>query len=235
MAQGHLDACPSLAPGGLPEDCSCGKEKKHYIDLAKPVIFVSILLIAGGLLTKSGALISEGIHQLFDSAESITNAIVSHYSRKWDEKRARWWGVKIGASLLLIAGYLIMRESIERIQNPSPVSGWMTLFAIAGISLTFWLRKKHHGALKEHHNVNHVLQDWHFLFDLAINGSVLVGGAIMWLKGGWYFIDGYLMITIGAVVSVLALARIAGIEFHTHDSSDDHEGHGHGPECNHKH
>lgn len=234
MAHNHLDACPSLA-SGLSEDCSCDKEKEHYINLAKPVILVSALLYVGGILTGSGALISEATHQLFDSAESITNAIVSHFSRKWDEKRARWWGVKIGAILLLIAGHLIISDGLERIQNPSPVSGWMTLFAIAGISLTFWLRKKHHGALKEHHNVNHILQDWHFLFDLAINGSVLIGGTIMWLKGGWYFIDGYLMITIGVVVGILALARIMGIEFHTHDHGNKHTEHKHGHECNHKH
>lgn len=234
MAQGHLEACPSLV-SKVPGDCTCHKEKEHYISLAKPVILASALLFVGGALTGSGALISEATHQIFDSAESVTNAIVSHFSRKWDEKRARWWGVKIGAILLLIAGYLIISDGLERIQNPSPVSGWMTLFAIAGISLTFWLRKKHHGALKEHHNINHVLQDWHFLFDLAINGSVLIGGIIMWLKGGWYFIDGYLMITIGVVVGILALARIIGIEFHTHDHDDDNTKHHHGPECNHNH
>lgn len=233
----HLEACPSLKPGST-EACTCHKEHEHYIGLAIPVMLVSTLLFIGGALTGSGALYSEAVHQIFDSMESLTNAAVSRVARKGNEKFARWVGVKIGALLLIVASVVfIIPEGWEKIQNPQPVSPWMILFAFAGFRFTLWLRKKHHGAKKEHHNVNHRLQDWHFLADLGIDGSVIIGGTAMWILNGYYSIDGYLMMAIGGIVGLLGVLRIIGIELHSHahdEGSPTHE-HKHGEQCNRHH
>lgn len=227
MEQHHLHACPSHT-SGIPSDCSCDKEVRHYVSLAKPVVLVAAVLLIGGLLTKSSSLISEGLHQLADSAESITNAFVSYFARRGDETSARKTGIRIGATLLLGAGLWIISEGFERTQSPHPVHGYMVFFALFGLIFTLFLRKKHHGAAREHHNENHILQDYHLMTDITINASVLIGGSIMWLKGGWYAIDGYLAVIIGIIVSTIAIGKLFGIKFLSHQ-------HSHGGDCDHNH
>lgn len=230
----HLAACPANSTG-LSEDCSCDKEVAHYLHLAKFPLIVSFTLLVGGALTGSGSLNSEGVHQLVDSFEGITNALVSYSARRGNEDLVREIGARTGAGFLLWAGVWIITEGLERIQDPQPVSGWMMAFAVFGFCMTFYLRDKHHHAKKEHINKNHIIQDWHFLLDLTINSAVLIGGAIMWLKGGWYFIDGYVETTIGIIASIFSIARIFGFKFHTHSDESTPHIHKDGEKCSHKH
>lgn len=236
FTQFHLDACPSNSTG-LSEDCSCDKEAEHYLALAKWSFGLFLFEFLGGLFSGSIALVSDSLHVLLDGTENIVSAIVSKLSRKHqNEKKMRTIGGRISALLLLIAGGVIVHEGWERIITPHEVEWYMAAIATVGLLVNLLQMYLHQGVAKEHRNQTHFWQSRHLWSDIFASIAVIVGGLIMSVSGGLYWIDGVLSIGIGILIMILTCAKILGVEVHSHNHGHghgDHAGHNHGPGCNH--
>lgn len=228
MAHNHLDACPSVA-SGLSEDCSCDKEVIHYLKLAKISFGLFLFELIGGLFSGSMALVSDSLHVLLDGTENIVSVIVSKLSRKHEnEKKMRMIGGRVSALLLLIAGGVIVHEGWERIITPHEVEWYMAVIATVGLLVNLLQMYLHQGVAKEHRNQTHFWQSRHLWSDISASIAVIVGGLIMSVSGGLYWIDGVLSIGIGILIMTLTGLKLLGVEVHSHN-------HEHGSECGHKH
>lgn len=228
MAHNHLDACPSVA-SGLSKDCSCDKEVIHYLKLAKISFGLFLFELIGGLFSGSMALVSDSLHVLLDGTENIVSVIVSKLSRKHEnEKKMRMIGGRVSALLLLIAGGVIVHEGWERIITPHEVEWYMAVIATVGLLVNLLQMYLHQGVAKEHRNQTHFWQSRHLWSDISASIAVIVGGLIMSVSGGLYWIDGVLAVGVGILIMTLTGLRLLGVEVHSHS-------HGHGHECNHKH
>lgn len=213
----HLEACPSVI-SGAPKDCSCEKEVRHYLRLAKLSFSLFVFELLGGIFSGSMALVSDALHVLLDGTENIVSAIVSRLSLKgYDEKFVRDFGGKISALLLLFAGGGIIYEGFERMLNPHEVEWYMVLVAIIGLAVNLWQKSLHNEALEEHRNQTHFWQDRHLISDISASAAVVVGGLIMFFTEGLYWIDGVLSVGIGALIVFFTIAKLFGFELHKHD------------------
>jgi len=225
----HLDKCPSRETGSE-IDCSCNQEKKHYLKLAGISFALFLGEFFGGLLSGSMALMSDSFHVLMDGTENMISVLVSRMARKGiDEQMVRSIGAKVSAALLFIIASSIVYEGYHRFLLPHKVEWYMVLIAIVGLVGNLIQRKIHQGALREHRNVTHFWQDMHLLSDIATSGVVIIGGLIMLITGGFYWIDGLLSVGIGLLIMTFTGARFVGVELHSHDG---HE-HKHDEGCDH--
>lgn len=228
MAQNHLDACPSVV-SGLSKDCSCDKELSHYLKLAKISFGLFLFEFVGGLFSGSMALISDSLHVLLDGTENIVSAIVSKLSRKHEnEQKMRMIGGRVSALLLLIAGSVIVHEGWERLITPHEVEWYMTIIATVGLLVNIAQMYLHQGVANEHRNQTHFWQSRHLWSDISASIAVIVGGLIMSVSDGLYWIDGFLAIGVGILIMTLTGLKLLGIKVHSHS-------HEHGHECDHKH
>ena len=226
----HLTKCPSNSTG-LSEDCSCDREVSHYLNLAKWSFGLFVFELVGGLFSNSMALISDAFHVLADGTENMINVFVSRLSRtKRDEERVRKIGGAISGYLLLFMGALIVYEGWERLVEPHEVRWYMTFIAIVGLGVNLRQRWIHNQALPEHKNNQHFWQDRHLWSDILASIAVIIGGLIMLVSDGLYWIDGALSIAIGIWIVFLTGAKLFGFELHSH-SHDHNDGH----KCDHKH
>lgn len=213
----HLEACPSVR-SGVSKDCSCEKEMKHYLRLAKLSFSLFVFELLGGIFSGSMALVSDALHVLLDGTENIVSAIVSRLSLKgYDEKVVRDFGGKISALLLLFAGGGIVYEGFERILNPHEVEWYMVIIAIIGLTVNLWQKILHDKALEEHRNQTHFWQNRHIISDISASVAVVAGGLIMFFAEGLYWIDGVLSVGIGALIVFFTIAKLFGFELHKHD------------------
>ncbi|MFZ2832278.1 MAG: cation diffusion facilitator family transporter [Minisyncoccia bacterium] len=233
----HLDKCPSKTTG-TEQDCSCDKEQKHYIKLATISFVLFLAEFFGGRFSGSKALEADAFHVLMDGTENMISVLVSRMARKGaDEKKIRSIGAKVSAVLLFFIAGSIVYEGYHRFLSPHKVEGYMVVIAVIGLLGNLLQRKIHQGALHEHRNVTHFWQDMHLLSDIATSVAVIIGGLIMLVTDGYYWIDGLLSINIGVLIMIFTGARFLGVELHSHsheghDPSHDHPGH---DCCKHKH
>lgn len=228
MEKNHLSACPALGNGAA-EDCSCVAEENRYLTLAKGSFILFAFEFVAGWFSGSLALRSDAVHVVVDGTENFVSVIVSRYARKGDEARVRKTGAMISAVLLLFASAWIMYEGVERLTAPHEVSGYMVICAIIGLVVNIRLRKIHLEAPSEHRNITHAWQDWHLLSDISTSVAVIIGGFIMLLADGLYWIDGLLSFGIGAWIAFFTLARMLHLDLHAHPCNDksDCSGHSH--------
>lgn len=233
----HLEKCPSKKTG-MELDCSCDKEVTHYLTLAMWSLWLFVFEFIGGIVSGSMALVSDAFHVLMDGTENMISVLVSRMARKGaDEKKIRGIGAKVSAVLLFFIAGSIVYEGYHRFLSPHKVEGYMVVIATVGLLVNLWQRKIHQGALHEHRNVTHFWQDMHLLSDITTSVAVIIGGLIMLVTDGYYWIDGLLSINIGVLIMIFTGARFLGVELHSHsheghDPSDDHPGH---DCCKHKH
>ncbi|MBI5078147.1 MAG: cation transporter [Candidatus Yonathbacteria bacterium] len=233
MALNHLNACPTLV-SGLSGDCSCDKEVGHYLKLAKISFSLFMLEFLGGLFSGSMALVSDALHVLMDGTENMISVFVSRLSKKGNEQRVRMIGAKISAYFLFCIAGGIIYEGWSRLFDPHPVKWYMIIIAIIGLVINIYQRVIHQKAHAEHRNVTHFWQDMHLLSDIATSVAVIMGGVIMLVAGGWYWIDGMLSMGIGALIMIFTGARILEIKLHSHYHHDHEHKHEEG-ECRHRH
>lgn len=230
----HLNKCPSITTG-LTEDCSCGKEVAHYLNLAKWSFGLFLFEVAAGLFSNSMALVSDAFHVLADGTENMINVFVSHLSREgWNEETVRKVGGVASGLLLLFMGFLIIHEGWERYHEPHEVKWFMTFLAAVGLGVNLRQKWLHNQALPEHRNNQHFWQSWHLWSDIFASVAVIVGGIIMLISNDLYWIDGALSVAIGVWIVILVTAKLCGFEIHSHDHDHQHEHHN-GHKCDHKH
>ncbi len=183
--------------------------------LVGALVVTTVILVAeavGGWLAHSLALLSDAGHMFSDVvAQALSLAALVIAARPADARRTYGWHrVEILAALgnglaLVVLALVIIWEGWRRLHAPVEVhtSLMIPIAAIGFVSnvVGVWLL---HGS----HSLNVKGAYLHILGDTLSSVAVLVGGAIMWLAHGLYWLDPALSIAIGLFIAYSSYALI---------------------------
>ena len=167
--------------------------------------FITAVEVVGGIVSGSLSLLSDALHNFSDGIAMIITFIAIRLSRRprtlkytFGLKRAELLAAIINASTLIIISLLLIKEALERLSNPTPITGNLML-AVAVVSLianalgTVLLKR---GSTN---NLNIRAAYVHLLSDAVSSLAVIVGAVcIMALSIGW--IDPVLTILISLFI-----------------------------------
>lgn len=167
--------------------------RQDHSDLKGRNLFISILLnivitvaqVVGGLLSGSLALLSDALHNFSDVISLIISYVANSLSKQkaslnktFGYKRAEILAAFINASTLIIVAVLLIKEAIERFQNPQQIETdvviWLSIIAILGNGFSVLLLKKDSNS-----NMNLRSAYLHLVTDMMASVAVLVGGLLM--------------------------------------------------------
>ena len=166
---------------------------------------ITIVEIIGGILSGSLSLISDALHNFSDGVSIIITYIAILLSKKprtlkytFGLKRAEILAAIINSSTLIIISFYLIKEAIERLYSPTPVTGTLMLIvASAGLVAnalgTFLLRKGAKG------NINVRAAYFHLLSD-AISSVAVIVGSIFIIFLNIYWVDPLLTILISLYI-----------------------------------
>lgn len=166
---------------------------------------VTIVQIIGGIISGSLALISDAMHNFSDGVAVIITYIAIHLSRRpktikytFGLKRAEIIAAILNSSTLIIISFFLIKEAIERLKSPEPISGNLMLIVaifglIANIVGTILLKK---GSKT---NLNIRAAYFHLLSDVFSSIAVIVG-AIFIIFYKIYWLDPILTILISLYI-----------------------------------
>jgi len=190
------------------------REKKLLLILGFNVTLM-VLELAGGLVSRSLALLSDAGHMLTDSLAVFLSYLAIRWGRM-PATRRRTFGyhraeilvaLANGVALLAIAGY-IFYEAVLRFFNPQEIRTGI-LLAVAAVGFAGNL----FGLLilrgESHDNLNVRSAFFHILADTLSSVGVIAGGVIIWATG-WYWVDSLIGVIVlrGAVDLILEAGEI---------------------------
>lgn len=168
---------------------------QRVLKIAFALTFVYMIIeIAGGLTTGSLALLADGFH-MFGDTMSIGIALFAAWlahrpapsSKSFGYQRVEILAALFNGLALLVMSVLIIRESIERFQDPVPIqAGVMMLIASGGLLINLtaaWLLHR-----DMHTNLNIRGAFLHVLGDLLGSVAALTAGFLI-LTLGWTWAD----------------------------------------------
>ena len=142
---------------------------------------ITVIEIAGGLLSGSLSLISDALHNFSDGIAIIISYIALRLSRKprtsqytFGLKRAQILAAVINSAVLLAVCVYLLREALDKLLHPQPVDGGLMLivasFGLIANLIGTWLL--HRGAKN---NLNIRSAYLHLLSDAVSSVAVIVG------------------------------------------------------------
>ncbi len=189
-------------PGmGHDHGASAASERSLWIVLALTTGFM-VVEVAGGVLTKSLALISDAAHMFTDSAAlAIALAAIGIGKRAADHKRTfGYYRFEIlaaafnAAVLLLVAGY-ILYEAWQRFRDPPEIQTiGMLVIALIGLAVNFaGMRILAAGAASSLNVKGAYLEVW---ADMLGSLGVLFAGVVIYFTR-WVWVDALVAVAIG--------------------------------------
>jgi len=168
-------------------------------------LFVLILELAGGIYTKSLALLGDSFHVLFDlialslvyfSLKLSTRSATGRYS--FGFYRAEIFSAIVNAVLLVVTSVFLFYESFRRLVDPYEIRApEMLVISVIGLAANLYVVWGMHGYDKNNLNVRgaylHVLGD-------ALTSVAVVAGAVIILFTGFTIVDPILTVLIGIVM-----------------------------------
>lgn len=189
-----------------------GTSEKNLIFTMLLNFLITIAEIIGGLLSGSLSLVSDALHNFSDGLAIIITYIAMKLSKKpktlkytFGLKRAEILAAIINASSLIIISFFLIKEAIERLINPTPVTGYL-MFIVAAIGLianfvgTILLKKGSKDNMNMRAAYLHLLSD-------AVSSLAVIIGAIFIIAFKVYWIDPILTI----IISLYILKESYGI------------------------
>lgn len=170
-------------------------------------ILLTIVQIVGGVLSGSLSLIADALHNLSDAGAILIAIFARKIARKpanskmtFGFKRAEILGALINSTTLIIVGFYLIYEAINKFFNPQPIDGWIVVW-IASIALvidavTAWLT--YQSGAKD--NLNLKAAFIHNMSDAMASVVVIIAGSLIILYQ-WYIVD--LLATIAISVYVI--------------------------------
>jgi cobalt-zinc-cadmium efflux system protein len=166
---------------------------------------ITLLQIAGGIVSNSLSLLSDALHNLGDSSAILIAFVAGKIGKKQpDEKRT--FGYKRieilaalfnGAVLMAICLYLFV-EAWRRLMHPEPIHGkimlWVALFGLLANLVSVMVLHK-----DKNHNLNIKAAYLHLLGDTLSSVAVITGGIAIWLYGV-YWIDPAITFLVGMYI-----------------------------------
>ncbi len=148
-------------------------------------IVITVAQVIGGLFSGSLSLLSDALHNFSDVISLIVSYVANKLSKQqaslkktFGYKRAEILAAFINASTLIIVAILLIKEAIERFQNPQEIESslviWLSLVAILGNGFSVLLLKKDSKS-----NMNMKSAYLHLLTDMMASVAVLIGGLLM--------------------------------------------------------
>jgi len=181
-------------------------DRAFKVGIALNAIYV-VVEAGFGIAYNSVALISDAGHNLSDILALVLAWGASWLSRSQPTER-RTYGFKratvlaslSSALLLCMALGIIIWESIQRLSEPSIVSGLVIMFA-AGIGVfingvTAWMFMR-----GRHSDLNIRGAYLHMATDAAVSLGVVVAGGIIFVTG-WYWVDPVLALLVSVVILI---------------------------------
>jgi cobalt-zinc-cadmium efflux system protein len=186
--------------------------------LALTLVVTAVILLAeavGGWLSHSLALLSDAGHMFSDVvSQALALAALVIATRPADARRTYgWYRLEIlaallnGITLFLLAGGILW-SGVQRLRAPVDIH-LGTMLIVAGIGLIAnligaWL-------LHDAKSLNAKGAYLHILFDTLSSVAVLIGGTVMWLAHGLYWLDPVLSMAISVFIvwSAISLVREA--------------------------
>lgn len=160
------------------------KGRKLLITIVLNIV-ITVAQVIGGLVSGSLSLISDALHNFSDVLSLIVSYVAAKLSqqkasinRTFGYKRAEILAAFINASTLVIVAIILIKEAIERFQNPQQINSnlviWLSLIAIIANGLSVLLLRK-----ESANNINMRSAYLHLLTDMLASVAVLVGGLLM--------------------------------------------------------
>ena len=153
----------------------------------------------GGFWTNSIAIVSDAIHDLWDSlAIGLAYIFEKISKRKANEKYTYWYarfsilGALITVLILIIVSFFILKNAIARFSNPSEINSvWMLVLAVIGLGINWFAARK----TAKWEWLNEKAITLHLLEDVLGRAAVLVWSVLIYFFH-WNFIDSLLSIWI---------------------------------------
>ena len=180
------------------------REKNLFITIALNFL-ITIVQVAGGIISGSLALLSDALHNLSDGIAIIITYTAIRLSKRpksfkytFGMKRAEVLAAIFNASSLIIISFFLIKEAIERFGNPEPIAGGLMLIvAIVGLVANFVGILLLKGGSKDNINIRSAY--FHLLSDTISSVAVIVG-AIFIIFYQIYWIDPVLTILISLYI-----------------------------------
>lgn len=152
-------------------------------------IFLNILITAaqviGGLISGSLSLLSDALHNFSDVISLVVSYIANKLTKRkasfqktFGYKRAEILAAFINAATLIVVAIILIKEAIERFQNPQEIQShlviWLSVLAILGNGFSVLLLKK-----DSEYNMNMKSAYLHLFTDMMASVAVLIGGLLM--------------------------------------------------------
>jgi len=173
MAQNHSH----IAPGGQ-------LENNLFITMLLNFL-ITVVEIAGGIVSGSLSLLSDAIHNFSDGIAIIVSYIAIRLSKRprtlkytFGLKRAELLAAIINASTLIVISFFLIKEAIERFSNPTPITGNLMLIVaaiglVANIVGTVLLKRG------SDQNINIRAAYVHLLSDAVSSLAVIIGAVFI--------------------------------------------------------
>lgn len=170
-------------------------------------IVITVVEFAGGALAGSLSLVSDGFHNLGDSASVVLSYYAHRISSRpqtkhetFGYKRAQIISAFVNSAFLMIISAVLIVEAASRLFHPEHTNGeLMFLVAIVGtIANLVSAVILNHGAK---HNLNIKATYLHLLSDTLSSVGIIIGGILIQLYG-WFIVDP--IVTIGVALYIMA-------------------------------
>jgi len=183
------------------------KSEKNLIITMFLNFIITIAEVIGGLLSGSLALISDALHNFSDGIAIIISYIAIRLGRRpktekytFGLKRAEIFAAIINSSTLLIISFFLIKEAIERFNNPTPITGQLmlvvaTIGLFANVTGTLLLKKGSKDSINIRAAYFHLLSD-------AVSSFAVILGALFIIFYEIYWLDPILTILISLYILV---------------------------------
>ena len=180
------------------------REKNLFITIALNFL-ITIVQIAGGIISGSLALLSDALHNLSDGVALVIAYIAMRLSKRpksfkytFGMKRAEVLAAIFNASTLIIISFFLIKEAIERFSNPEPIKGTLMLIvASVGLAANFAGIMLLKAGSKDNINIRSAY--FHLLSDTISSVAVIIG-AVFIIFFQIYWIDPVLTILISLYI-----------------------------------
>lgn len=202
----------------MSEPTPADRSAKHLVLAILLTTLILIVQIVGGIFTGSLALLSDAAHVFLDILALAMSygairlaAIPANNQHTYGFYRVKILAALINGITLFIIVFEILREALERIQNPREVIvGPMLVVAVVGLVVNLFVARLLHD--HDHDDLNTRSAFLHVLGDALSSVGVIGGGLIIWMTG-WYWIDPIISVFI-AVILLVSSGRVLRESIH---------------------
>ena len=176
---------------------------------------LTIVQVAGGILSGSLALIADALHNLSDAGSLVIAFAAQRIGRRpadprmtFGYGRAEIVAALINFTTLILIGVYLGYEAVMRLLDPQPVEGW-TVVIVAGVALAVDVATAALTRARSQESMNVRAAFLHNIADALASVAVIVGGVVVILYD-WTLIDPILTLLISAYVLWHGASEIGG-------------------------